>query len=200
MHLNHIAPPLESQEAWKKRINKMWAGGWEHRRKYIGEHAWCILTQECADRLGRFLGKFNNVIEVFAGTGYIANHLREASGLGRKYRAYDPCRSHWKEDQRPNYGFTRKGCFNVNLKKADCVVMCWPNYAQDLAYRIARKMVSGQTLIYQGEGWGGCTGDDDFHEYLDTNFHRLEARDEMINDKHVQWDGIHDYWHIYVKK
>ena len=199
MRLSNIAPALQTKDHWDKYTLKNWMSTSALRRAYITEHAWCILTTECAAQLGKYLSNFSNVIEVFAGTGYIASHLREASGLGRKYRAYDGCRSHWNEAKRPNYGFTKSGCFNINLKKADCIVMSWPNYNENLAYRIVRKMVPGQRLIYQGEGNGGCTGDDKFHTYLRTNFRRVNLREEMINRVHARWEGMYDEWHILIK-
>lgn len=199
MRLSNTAPALETKDVWEKRVRENWMNTYTERREHIKDHAWCILTKESAQQLGKFLQHFNSVIEVFAGTGYIASHLREASGLGRKYRAYDGCRSHWGRTNRPNYGFTRSGCFNINLKKADCIVMTWPNYNENIAYRIARKMVSGQRLIYQGEGWSGCTGCDKFHEYLSENFRRVHLREKMVNHHHVKWDGMHDEWFIYIK-
>jgi hypothetical protein len=198
--LSNIAPALETKAKWDERLSCLHlVGPGGQRRKHIDDHAWCILTEETAKRIGRYLQQFNSVIEVFAGTGYIASHLREHSGLGRKYRAYDPCRSHWRRTERPNYGFTRKGCFNVNLKKADCIVMTWPNYNDNLGYRVARKMVSGQRMIYQGEGTGGCTGCDKFHEYLDANFSRVQYCEELFDRDHVKWPGMWDSWWVYIK-
>jgi len=31
-------------------------------------------------------------------------------------------------------------------------------------------MFTGQTVIYMGEGYGNATADDQFHEYLDSEF------------------------------
>lgn len=194
------APALKTQAEWNETFSSIpWMDTYTARHEYIQEHAWSILTKESAHALGKFLSLFNLVIEPFAGTGYMASHLREVSGLGRKYRAYDGCVSHFGS-KRKNYGFTKSGCFNVNLKKADCIVMSWPNYASNIAYRIARKMVPGQYLVYQGEGNYGCTGDDQFHDYLDTHFRRLTLRERMINHGHTYWQGMHDQWYVYIKK
>lgn len=202
MKLAYEAASLESHAVWDQRI---YGNGWtpnryKDREKHCVEKGWFILTEETGKALYQFLSKFNSVVEPFAGTGYLAHHMRRM-GMGRRYRAYDACVTHWQDADRPrrNYGFTKSGCFNINLKKAEAVVMTWPNYAESLAYRIARKMVKGQYLIYQGEGRGGCTGDDRFHDYLETDFTRLELREKMLNHKHVNFDGIHDKWHVYIK-
>ncbi len=196
-------PALMSQQDWLDKLNggpRSAYGNYYTRKEYIAEHSWSILTTEVARELGKFLSTFDLVIEPFAGTGYLAHHLRKASGLGKRYRAYDACVSHWDETKRPNYGFTKSGVFNTNIKKADCVVMSWPNYDENLAYRIARKMVSGQYLVYQGEGGGGCTGDYQFHNYLDDNFEYIEDDSCLIGSGGVQWDGMHDTWSVYRKK
>lgn len=195
-------PALKSLEEWRLYMNipEVECNMWKHRRAYITNHAWSILTKETARQLGKFLSMFDLVIEPFAGTGYLATHLREASGLGKRYRAYDACISHWDEAQRPNYGFTKSGVFNTNIKKAGCIVMSWPNYSQNLAYRIARKMESGQYLVYQGEGWGGCTGDDPFHQLLDEQFEVIKGRTQLVNAGHITWYGMHDDWTIYRKR
>lgn len=199
-HSNNL-PELKSKAEWKILTNDWKNDWWYDRRENVKRMAWCILTEEVANRLGKWLSNFELIIEPFAGTGYIAEHLRRAGGLTRKqYRAYDGCRSHWKESTRPNYGFTKSGCFNLNYKAADVVVMTWPNYNENLAYRVVRKMVPGQYLIYNGEGNYGCTGDDKYHEYLETHFDKMEAFCDDLNEHHVKYLSIHDHWYVYRKK
>lgn len=195
-------PPLKSKKEWGEYLDSpaAWAYSYAPRKNYIKKHSWSILTTEVAHHLGKFLSMFDLVIEPFAGTGYLAHHLREASGLGKRYRAYDACLSHWDETERPNYGFTKSGVFNTNIKKAGCVVMSWPNYNQNLAYRIARKMVSGQYLVYQGEGWSGCTANDEFHQHLDDAFEVVSGRSFLVDQHGHRWPGMYDTWTIYRKK
>lgn len=202
MRLSYNPAPLETHDVWEKRI---YGTDWmsrdhELRKKHCVEKGWFILTDETADVLANFLGKFKTVVEPFAGTGYLAHHMRQR-GMGRRYRAYDACVSHWDSVKRPrrNYGFTKSGCFNINLKNAECVVMTWPNYDSPIAYRIARKMAKGQYLVYQGEGRGGCTGDAKYHDYLDTHFQRLKLHERRLNAHHVKFDGMYDSWYVYVK-
>lgn len=195
-------PSLETQAGWESHFKKVsFHDEWDNRRQIIKGTSWCILTKEVAEALGNWLKGFDLVIEPFAGTGHIAEQLRRASGLTRKqYRAYDSCISHFPKHDRKNYGFTKSGCFNINLKKADVVLMTWPNYNENLAYRIARKMVPGQWLVYNGEGRGGCTGDDQYHELLDTEFERFEEFEDALNEHHVRFYSIHDRWYIYRKR
>lgn len=197
-----MLPAILKKEEWEDIVKWRPNGDiWTKRDEVLHKTAWCILTEETSVHLGKWLSKFNSVIEVFAGTGYIAEHLRQASGLSRKqYRAYDAALSHWRDYARPNYGFTKAGCFNVNLKKADCIVMTWPNYDDNLAYRIARKMVPGQYLLYNGETEGGCTGNYAFFEHLKECFEEVEYMSDRLYDSHVQWMCAYDDWRVYKKK
>ena len=71
---------------------------------------------------------------------------------------------------------------------------CWPPYDDDLAYRVALRLRPGRYLAYIGESYGGCTGDDQFHEYVKDAF-------EMVEEIEIpQWGGLHDYLWIYKKR
>jgi len=53
----------------------------------------------------------------------------------------------------------------------------------------------GQTVIFVGEGWGGCTGDDLFHDHLSSDFEKVEDYYDL-----PQWEGIHDYLAVYKRR
>lgn len=61
-------------------------------------------------------------------------------------------------------------------------------------------MVSGQWLVYNGEGSGGCTGDDPYHELLETEFERFELFEDSLNENHVRFMSIYDRWYVYRKR
>ena len=55
------------------------------------------------------------------------------------------------------------------------------------------KYYQGDTVLYVGEGCGGCTGDDNFHERLEDEF-------ELIEEMEIpQWNGIHDWLYHYSR-
>ena len=72
--------------------------------------------------------------------------------------------------------------------------MCWPGYCASWADELLA-VWGGQTVIYCGEGWGGCTADDGFYK-------RLEAEWDEVDTcgAHVQWDGIHDEITLYQRR
>jgi hypothetical protein len=84
--------------------------------------------------------------------------------------------------------------FAVNKYKDRNVFMAWPPYDTSMAYDTALAMYPGQYLIYIGEGYGGCNGDDLFFEYLNDQF------EEVDNLTIPQWFGLHDYCTVYRKK
>jgi len=71
--------------------------------------------------------------------------------------------------------------------------LCWPPYdtPMGLGHLVAH---AGNWFIYVGEGSGGCTGDDAFHEYLREHFECVE-RVEI-----PQWDGIYDDLSIWARR
>ncbi len=69
-------------------------------------------------------------------------------------------------------------------KNIDILLIPFPEYNKDWAYNALKKF-KGDSVIYIGEGRGGCTADDQFHEYLDKEFEEI-SRDHML-----QFNGYH---------
>lgn len=190
-------PELKTHQEWTSSEAASIRRSWETRHEHTRNIGWCVLTKEVAQILGDFI-KGSRVVEVFAGTGYLAHHLRDVSGLSRKeYRAYDIMRGYPYDRRYP--GVTRKNAFMAPIKDADIVIMTWPCYANNNASRIVKKMKVGQCLIYNGESEGGCTGDDEFFDILSNKFTYLEGLSERLDDHHFRFFGIHDRWTIYQK-
>lgn len=191
-------PNLKSVQEWKILKGDATIREWEVREDHVKHLGWFILTEETANFLGDFI-KGSRVVEVFAGTGFLAHHLRKRSGLSRKqYRAYDNASTHAFNTRYP--GVTNKNAFMAPIKSADIVIMTWPPYDTNHAARIVRKMRVGQCLIFNGEGWGGCTGDDVFFETLEDKFTELKYPTEMLDDCHVRFYGLNDRWTVYMKE
>lgn len=73
------------------------------------------------------------------------------------------------------------------------VLMVWPSYNEGWAADVAESMAVGTVLAYVGEGAGGCTGDERFHDMLAQRF--TEIADVYL----PQFDGIHDYLSVLRK-
>jgi hypothetical protein len=73
------------------------------------------------------------------------------------------------------------------------LLLIWPPYAEPMAHDALRAF-TGRTLVYIGEGDGGCTGDDAFHALIDAEW------DEIADHAVPQWWGLHDHLWIYRRK
>lgn len=138
----------------------------------------------------------HGVIEIGAGGGYWASRL---TLLGcRPVFAFD--RSGVKKNW---YGFKRQW-HPVALQDHRIVrhfpgaermtlFICWPTYEEAWAAE-ALRMFRGSVVAYVGEGPGGCTGDDQFHELL------YEGWEEVAEYSIPQWGGMHDRLTIFTRK
>ncbi len=186
-------PALRSKEELVKFTDAVYQNP-RLRQPFIEETAWPLLPSEVVDVLATMLGS-RPTIEVAAGTGYLAAHLR---ALGcTKYKAYDNRSSHY-EKASPNYGVILGNALQVNLEPFHAVVMSWPCHKTNFASSIAKKMTSGQILYFQGD-WRGCTADNLFFELLGEEFTKLTAETDRLNKHHVQYDFNRDEWYVFKK-
>lgn len=169
------------------------------RERYIEVVGFVLYSTEVLDELGRLL-KNRIAIEVGAGTGFLSKQLKKrhiqikpvdngSRYVQNKFTVPHYCRIH--SGQADHY---------VKKNRHDAVLMSWPDYNTEFAYKIATAMREGAMLIYQGEGEGGCTGDDKFFDYLQSHFEFCDAESYRLNEHHVQFDGLHDRWGVYQKK
>lgn len=133
------------------------------------------------------------VLEVGAGTGYWSRILSRhdvavvstdiasgVTGFGQQIGAWHPVTTQPADEAiRDHPGWT--------------VLMVWPSYDDPWAFEAAKVMKSGAVLAYVGEGHGGCTATDSFHDYLDRRF------DELAAVYIPTFLGMHDSLHVYRK-
>jgi hypothetical protein len=72
------------------------------------------------------------------------------------------------------------------------LLLVWPCYDKDWAYKTLRAY-KGDTVVFCGEGWGGCTADDAFYELLCEEWKRVQDIDIPM------WSGIHDDVAVYTR-
>jgi len=189
----HAPPALLPKAHWKAAEDDF-SPSWEVRSKFVKDFCWFIPTLETVSVLAELL-KGKKVVEPASGTGFLAAHLRL---LGvTDYTAIDMFSSQYWETSTPNYGSIVGNALDYIRPEYDAVVLCWPPYAQPFGAEVVKRMVSGQVLILQGESWGGCTGDDDLFHILGSRFERVEEMEDMLNEHHVRFYGINDYWEVH---
>ena len=149
------------------------------------------------------IAKYSPIVEIGAGTGYWARLLSQA---GADIVAYDiqPPYGYlapWLGEEDNFHKFKRLyyPVFHGGVEKAvehsdRALFLCWPPYAEPMAYA-ALQAYRGNIVIYIGEGYGGCTGDDAFHDELTSEeWVHMETYDLSC------WDGIHDALEIYRRR
>lgn len=162
------------------------------REQWVKEFSWAIPNPE-ALRAIQHLG--SPIVEIGAGSGYWGYLLR---CLGIRCYLYDinppdTCDNHWAS-RGTQWTYVAKGDVECLDRHPDCTLfLCWPPYQDDMALRAAERY-TGQYLIYVGEGYGGCTGCDEFHQLLHNQF------DECKRIDIPQFYGLHDELVIYKRK
>jgi hypothetical protein len=192
--------PCESYPSAGIGIGASTMGFMMGRDRYVAEHGFVLLTAECVDALAILLaGK--SVLEVGAGTGFLSHCLVEK---GVSVLAQDMA----SPGESSPYRFQKKwkldhvGPFEeVLTDKFDVVLLSWPCMGSDFAFNVAKSMVKGQVLVYQGEGPGGCTASDEFFDYVDgADWAFQEGATELLNQHHRRFPAIHDRWLVFKKK
>ena len=153
--------------------------------------SWHIPT----DELINAIKEYSPVVSVASGFAYTESlAIKE----GADVIATDVCpnkHNHWCRD----------GIFYIPVEeiRADDAVkkysnrnvfMAWPPYDTSMAFDVASEMEKERILIYVGENQGGCTGNDDFFQYLETHFEELDISVDI-----PRWGGIYDGVRIYKK-
>jgi SAM-dependent methyltransferase len=163
------------------------------RERYIERFGFAIITPKVI----RLLKPYAPILEVGAGSGYWAYELRRA---GIKVTATDPGRgmyglrngmAHWKKPW--TRIFRLDGCAAIRKYRRPTLLMVWPDYKATWPNQCLTAF-RGSTVIYVGEGDGGCTADDAFHATLAGKF-ELEAVHPI-----PQFHGLHDRMQIWKRR
>lgn len=191
-----------------------WVLASEARTDCCSRYSWAIPD---ADAI-RVLANRSPLIEVGAGTGYWAALLTAQGADVIATDLHPPVLPPGQAAQeRPFGGFFsdppptgnhwhRHGMLYHPVEQADAAVtavypdrtllLVWPPYDEPMAYRaaVAHIAAGGRRLAYVGEGDGGATADDAFHELLD------DAYVEIDQVALPQWPGMHDTLWVYEAK
>lgn len=141
------------------------------------------------DAAVRGLVELSPSVEIGAGTGYWASLVFAAGG---DIVCYDvaPYKNHWVEGRwHPvNVG----GPESAAKHPYRALFLCWPPYDKPMAVE-ALAAYQGRHVVYIGEGQGGCTGDDSFHDALEKGWRELRVLPLW------QFGGIHDQMFVYER-
>lgn len=156
------------------------------RGEFIQTFGFAILTKKAIEAMSPHAP----LLELGAGSGYWSYELRRH---GVDVIATDPATEEFGHFEQDPKRWTKHW---TDVEKLDAVeaiarypgfnlLIVWPSLSDPWAAN-ALEAFSGDTVIYVGEGKGGCTADDDFHEILDVRFPNQETIDIPV------FFGIHD--------
>lgn len=156
------------------------------REKLCNKYAFAIPNHQA---ILTIINHTTKVIEIGAGSGYWAYLLQKAGlevvAVDNDYRGA----SYWPTKWFP----VRHGDESILKDYPDhALFLCWPEMSEVASDALAA--YEGRTLIYVGEGRGGCTANEKFFDELARNWQRGESVDIP------QWPGIHDYLQIFHKQ
>ncbi len=165
--------------------------GYESRANLVKKYGFSIPTANAIERLRKY-GPF---LEVGAGTGYWSYEMKErgidviatdkSAPINNSYTQF--------KDTKP---YTEIVCLYgmdaIEQYPNRTVFMSWPCYCDSWSYNLL-KAYTGKYFVYVGEGPGGCTGTDEFHDELHV------AWKDVDYIRIPQWSGIHDSVYVYER-
>lgn len=171
-------------------LPRSFLGQYLRRDTLVKRYSWAIPGGSALEKIA----SYSPIVEMGAGSGYWAYLLR---GLGVDVVAYDKGDA-WHPDLKgknpPRWTKVLEGTPESLRNHSDrTLLLVWPPYAEPMAYECLIHY-GGNRIIYVGEGSGGCTADDQFHERLEDRWERVEGVSVP------QWDGIHDHMEVWERK
>lgn len=185
--------PYHQEAEAAKYLRYDWRSHTDHRDALVAKYAWAIPN----DNAIQLLAGMGPILEMGAGNGYWAKLIVEAGG---KIEPYDkkPGTHHYHATPRAVWYPVLDGYPDaITVRHKDWVLLLvWPPYGEPLAFDALTCFlaVGGKTVVFVGEGCGGCTADDDFFRLLGERFEEVGSTDIP------QWEGIHDYLTVYQRK
>ena len=187
LHIRNTDHDMHSQEGFMNFI-------FDHQERgpYIQKYGFAILDEKA---LQRIIDLEQPIIEVGSGLGYWSAILKD-NGVdiiaSDKFKIEDN-KYHKDGNTKPYLDIINGDAAQMAQEHPDrALMMIWPPYDTPMGYE-ALNAYEGDTVIYVGEGRGGCTADDDFHNLLSHEW-------EMIDDIDIpQWKGISDSLMIYKR-
>ncbi|MER7167262.1 hypothetical protein ABT336_14480 [Micromonospora sp. NPDC000207] len=165
------------------------------RTALTDRYAWTITDPATVAFVAEHLNGL--AIDPLAGTGYWAYLLGQA---GVEVVASD----HQPPNETTNH-YHHAGVTHTRVKQDDAIkavarrcagwslFLAWPPYDEPTGTNIIRAY-EGDRIVYVGEGYGGCCGDDAMFELLGSEWV------QVAEHRPVQFAGIHDFVTVYDRR
>jgi hypothetical protein len=164
------------------------------RRELTSAYSWTVTSPTTVAFVAEYAGSM--VVDPLAGSGWWAHLLTEegVTVLASDENPPDGTDANkWHRDRTHVPVGTADGAAAVSVAPPGAtLLLSWPPM-DDAGFRIL-SAYRGSRVIHIGEGWGGCTGDDDLFELLQRDW--IEVAEHMP----VQFYGLHDFVTVYDRK
>ena len=170
---------------------------WKFRHEFVRKLSWSIPCKEAVDAIRKWARP--PIYDLMAGSGYWSKILNDRGiksiatdiNVGKRYNDYK--HTVLSKVRRANaYKVAGSTIHRSKLGFGD-ILLAWPPYDEPIGNTIIKLIPLGSRVFYFGEGYGGCTGDDEMHCRLYEDFKHLD----VVNLP--QWTGINDSLFIYEK-
>lgn len=197
--------PSDERDAFFDKLNEAYAA----RREACSRWSWAVPDNRALNAIAGH----GRIVEIGAGRGYWARLL---SDRGVDIVAYDWCPPGPDNAYHPYEGLwfdvEHGGPERAGDHPDRTLFLCWPPMT-GMATDALRAYVEagGTSVVYVGEGTGGCTGDDEFHgllgldpwcprcilDYEGAECICVDVVCEIVDTVAIpQWDGLHDSLYV----
>lgn len=161
---------------------------WGLRNEWIQEFGFMIPCAELLDACA----KFQPIVEVGAGTGFMTKLMRNAGidVIGSDLVARGQSSYAFKVGVFDDQQITASADAMVKREQARTVFCSWPSYADTWFRQALKAMSAGQHLVVIRES---ATAEKTAWDYLEKHFNHIET----INLPN--WDGMHDRGEVWIK-
>lgn len=161
------------------------------RDAWVAAYSWAVPTRMAIQRICDAVGT-RTLLDPMCGTGYWASLLR-AAGVVTIASDVAPGLNHWAAASHVDDAIAGDAVAMVESVNPGALLLVWPPYDEDVAQR-ALDTFRGDVFVYVGEGEGGCTATDAFHQAL------ADEWDSLGTWNLPQWPGIHDYLAAFARR
>jgi hypothetical protein len=162
----------------------------EARDRFTKLYSWAVPNQKAIEALV----KHSPVVEIGAGTGYWAALVKAAGGDIVAFDKHPPRLNSEENHYHPHtklFYRVREGTEEIAAEYPDrALFLCWPPYDTSMAWG-ALHCYTGKTVIFVGEGSGGCTGNDEFFEILHRDFDQTDEITIPCIPYHCDYMGVY---------
>jgi SAM-dependent methyltransferase len=171
---------------------------YEDRSIYVSNFSFPII---CKEQLNILVNLFKNktVLDIGAGTGFLSFLLKEKE-IDCIPISLDKNNCSYFKNTKPYVDLVYFDATKIDYSDYQYFILSWPNYDNDFGEKIVNSLKKGSFLFYQGEGYGGCTGNNKMHDLLEEDYIYLSYISNYLNMYQINFYGIHDKWEVYFKK